>query len=194
MDQQLQPLNEELEPQLFQQFIPKLGESEALKFWLVMHETALTAFKASVAMTSRPNQKASSRNANLGNWQLSSSPAKQISFFAWCTNRHGQLGTEPAYMVSFELEIASFSQAVAGHGAWSNDKLGPPWARLPACVLGAKLAPEASQPSLQKLHVKVAPYIFKMPSFDNMDSLFTSSCFDWGGASSAWQLSPKLEA
>ena len=47
LDKELQPLNEELEPQLFQQFIPKLGEKEALKFWLVMHETALTAFKAS---------------------------------------------------------------------------------------------------------------------------------------------------
>ena len=35
-----------------------------------------------------------------------------------------------------------------------------------------------------------------MPSFDSMESLFTSSCFDWGGASSAWQLSAnwKLDA
>ena len=57
-------------------------------------------------------------------------------------------------------------------------------------VFWGKLASEASQPSLQHLHVKVAPYIFKMPSFDSMVSLFTSSCFDWGGASSASQLSP----
>ena len=166
LNQELQPLNEKLEPQLFQQFIPKLGESEALKFWLVMQESALTAFKAS-GYDILPPQKASSRNANLGNWQLSSSPAKQISFFAWRTNRHGQLGAEPAYMVQ-DCQL----------------------------VFWGELAPEASQPSLQKLHVKVAPYIFKMQSFDSMDSLFTSSCFDWGGASSAWQLSPnwKLDA
>ena len=84
LDKELRALNEELEPQLFQQFIPKLGESTALTFWLVMQESALEAFKAS-GYDILPPQTALSRNANLGNWQLSSSPAKQITFFAWCT-------------------------------------------------------------------------------------------------------------
>ena len=47
LDQQLEPLPEQLDAQLFQNFIPKLGEKESLKFCLVLHETALTAFKAS---------------------------------------------------------------------------------------------------------------------------------------------------
>ena len=140
-------------------------------------------------MTSCPNQKASSRNANLGNWQLSSSPAKQISFFAWCTNRHAQLGAEPAYMVSFELEIASFSQAVADMELGATISLDH---RGQDCqlVFWGKLSPEASQPSLKQLHVKWHLTSSRCQSFDSMDSLFTSSCFDWGGASSAWQLSP----
>ena len=51
------------------------------------------------------------------------------------------------------------------------------------------LAPEASQPSLQQLHVKVSNFIWKMESFASIDSLFTSCSFDWGGASSASHLS-----
>ena len=35
----------------------------------------------------------------------------------------------------------------------------------------------------------VGAFIYKIPSFDSLDSLFSSSCFDWGGASSSWQLS-----
>ena len=90
--------------------------------------------------------------------------------------------------MSFELQPAAFSQAVADMELGASISLDY---RGQDCqlVLWGKLSPEASQPSLKQLHVKVAPYIFKMPSFDSMESLFTSSCFDWGGASSAWQLS-----
>ena len=133
-------------------------------------------------------ERAPSRNANLGNWQASSSAAKQLSFYAWVTNRHTKLASEPAYLMSFELQPTSFSQAVAAMELGASISLD---CRGQDCqlVFWGKLAPEASQPSLQQLHVKVAPFIFKMPSFDSMESLFTSSCFDWGGASSAWQLS-----
>ena len=93
LDKELQPLNEELEPQLFAQFLPKLGSATALTFWLIMPESALKAFQAS-GWDVLPPQKASSRNANLGNWQLSSSASKQISFYAWCSNRAAQLGAE----------------------------------------------------------------------------------------------------
>ena len=187
LDKELQALNEELEPQLFQQFIPKLGESGALTFWLVMQESALEAFKAS-GYDILPPQKASSRNANLGNWQLSSSPAKQISFFAWCTNRHEQLGAEPAYMMSFELDVASFSQATADMELGATVSLDH---RGQDCqlVFWGKLAEGALQPSLKQLHVKVSAYIFKMESFASIDNLFTSCSFDWGGASSASHLS-----
>ena len=187
LDKELRALNEELEPQLFQQFIPKLGESTALTFWLVMQESALEAFKAS-GYDILPPQKASSRNANLGNWQLSSSPAKQISFFAWCTNRHEQLGSEPAYMMSFELDVASFSKATADMELGATVSLDH---RGQDCqlVFWGKLAEGALQPSLQQLHVKVSSYIFKMESFASIENLFTSCSFDWGGASSASHLS-----
>ena len=64
LDKQLEPLPEQLDAQLFQNFIPKL-EKESLKFWMVLHETALTAFKQS-GFDILPNQRAPSRNANLG--------------------------------------------------------------------------------------------------------------------------------
>ena len=82
--------------------------------------------------------------------------------------------------MSFELQPASFSQAVVDIELGATISLDY---RGQDCqlVFWGKLAPEASQPSLQQLRVKVAPYIFKMPSFDSMSSLFTSSCFDWGG-------------
>ena len=90
--------------------------------------------------------------------------------------------------MSFELQPASFSQAVAAMELGASISLDY---RGQDCqlVLWGKLSPEASQPSLKQLHVTVGAYIYKMPSFDSMESLFTSSCFDWGGASSAWQLS-----
>ena len=86
LNRELQPLDEELEPQLFAQFLPKLRSETALTFWLIMSESALKAFQAS-GWDVLPPQKASSRNANLGNWQLSSSASKQLSFYAWCSNR-----------------------------------------------------------------------------------------------------------
>ena len=59
-----------------------------------------------------------------------------------------------------------------------------------------KLAAGASQPSLQKLEVEVSPFIFELGSFDSIAHLYESNSFDWGGASSAWQLSKawKLDA
>ena len=117
LDKQLEPLPEQLDGQLFQNFIPKL-EKESLKFWMVLHEEALVAFQQS-NFDILPNQRAPSRNANLGNWQASSSAAKQLSFYAWVTHRHPKLASQPAYLMSFELQPASFSQAVAASGAWS---------------------------------------------------------------------------
>ena len=111
LNKELQPLDEELEPQLFAQFLPKLRSETALILWLIMPESALKAFQAS-GWDVLPPQKASSRNANLGNWQLSSSASKQISFYAWCSNRAEQLGAEKAYLPSMQLDVPAFSKAV----------------------------------------------------------------------------------
>ena len=126
LDKELQPLTEELEPQLFEQFLPKLGSETALTFWLIMPESALKAFKAS-GFDQLPPQKASSRNANLGNWQLSSSASKQISFYAWCSNRASELGAEKAYLLSMKLDVPAFAKGCGELGAWCHSQLGSSW-------------------------------------------------------------------
>ena len=186
VDKELRALSEELDAKLFEKFIPKLGESTSLTFWLMIHEEALQAFKET-SFDILPPQKASSKNANLGNWQLSSSPAKQISFWAWCTNRHAQLGEQKAYLMSFELEIPSFSAAVAEMELGQTVSLDH---RGQDCqlVFWGKLAEGALQPSLQKLQVKLSEYIFEFGSFASIEELFTMNSFDWGGASSGSHL------
>ena len=55
---------------------------------------------------------------------------------------------------------------------------------------------EQSQPSLKALGIELSEYVFKLDKFDSIPALFEANSFDWGGASSAWQLSQhwKLDA
>ena len=90
--------------------------------------------------------------------------------------------------MSFDLQPASFAASVAAMELGASISLDYRGADT-QLVWWGKLSPAAPQPSLQQLGVKVGAFIYKIPSFSSLDSLFTSSCFDWGGASSAWQLS-----
>ena len=110
-NKQLQPLDAELEPSLFAQFIPKLGSDKLVNFYMLMPERALKEFAAS-EWDVLPRQKVASNNANLGNWQLSSSVSKSLSFYAWCCNRATQLGAEAAWLVTMQLDVEAFSAAV----------------------------------------------------------------------------------
>ena len=185
LDQKLEALLAQLDAQQFQSFIPKL-EKNSLRFWMILHQEALDEFKLS-SFDKLPNQRAASRNANLGNWQASSSLAKRL-FYAWMTNRHPKLASQAAYMMSFDLQPASFAASVAEMELGASISLDYRGADT-QLVWWGKLSPSASQPSLQQLGVTVGAFIYKIPSFDSLDSLFSSSCFDWGGASSSWQLS-----
>ena len=67
---------EALPPQLpastFQKLVPKL-DKEKLTFWLVLHEEAFRSFK-DAGFDQLPQQRCpGTENANLGNWQASSS-------------------------------------------------------------------------------------------------------------------------
>ena len=184
--QKLEALPAQLDAQQFQSFVPKLNKT-SLRFWMILHQEALDEFKLS-NFDKLPNQRPASRNANLGNWQASSSFAKQLSFYAWMTNRHHKLASQAAFMMSFDLEPASFAASVAEMELGASISLDYRGADT-QLVWWGKLSPSASQPSLQQLGVTVGAFIYKIPSFDSLDSLFSSSCFDWGGASSSWQLS-----
>ena len=186
-NKQLEALPEQLDAQQFQSFVPKLNK-KSLRFWMILHQEAFDEFKLS-NFDQLPRQRcAASRNANLGNWQASSSFAKQLSFYAWVTNRHYKLASQAAFMMSFDLEPASFAASVAELELGASVSLDYRGADT-QLVWWGKLSPQAFQPSLQKLGVTTGAFIYKIPSFDSLDSLFSSSCFDWGGASSQWQLS-----
>ena len=176
-----------LEPKLFAQFLPKLRSETALTFWLIMPESALKAFQAS-GWDVLPPQKASSRNANLGNWQLSSSASKQLSFYAWCSNRAEQLGDEKAYLLSMEVDVPAFAKAVQSLQLGSTVSLDHRGSDCQLALWG-KLAEGASQPSLKELQIEVSAYVFQLEPFNSIKGLFETNTFDWGGASSARQLS-----
>ena len=78
---------------------------------MILHQEAFDEFKLSNFDVLPRQRCAASRNANLGNWQASSSFAKQLS--AWVTNRHHKLASQEAFMMSFDLEPASFAASAA---------------------------------------------------------------------------------
>ena len=187
LNRQLEALPAKLDAQQFQSFLPKL-DKKSLRFWMILHKEAFDEFKLSNFDVLPRQRCAASRNANLGNWQASSSFAKQLGFYAWITNRYPKLAEQEAFMMSFDLEPASFAASASAMelgGTVSLDYRGADT----QLVWWGKLSPSASQPSLQQLGVSLGAYIYKIPSFSSLDHLFSSSSFDWGGSSSSWQLS-----
>ena len=72
-------LPEQLSASQFKSLVPKL-DKEKLRFWTILHKQAFEEFKAS-GFDILPRQRCEdTRNANLGNWQASSSFAKQAAF------------------------------------------------------------------------------------------------------------------
>ena len=97
---------------VFKQVVPKLDKTK-LRFWLLLHEEAFEALKAS-EWAKLPKQRCpGSENANLGNFQASSSFSKQLAFYAWIVNRYDKLSGQAAYMVSLDLDPAGFVASAA---------------------------------------------------------------------------------
>ena len=183
---------EALPPQLsasqFKQVVPKL-EKDKLRFWMVLHQEAFDSFKAS-GFDQLPQQRCSeTQNANLGNWQASSSFAKQAAFFGWIVNRNPKLADQESFMCSFTVEPQRFGasarfvkldKTVSLDFRASDTQL----------VFWGKLDRKAFQPSLTSLGVEVGDFAWKLPSFKVLQQkLYTTASFDWGTTSSAWQLS-----
>ena len=97
----------QLSAEIFKLAVPKLDKKK-LRFWLLLHEEAFQHLKAS-GFKQLPQQRCSgTNNANLGNFQASSSFSKQVAFYAWIVNRHEKLSGQAAYMVSLDLLPESF--------------------------------------------------------------------------------------
>ena len=85
VNRQLEEHPAELEAAFFKELLPELPEPEELEFFLALGELAMKSFKDS-NFGQLPQQKVKgSLNANLGNWQASSSFTKVVNFWAWTT-------------------------------------------------------------------------------------------------------------
>ena len=108
-NKQLEEHTAELEAAFFKELLPELLAEDGLEFFLVLGELAMKSFKDS-NFDQLPQQKVvGSLNANLGNWQASSSFTKAVNFWAWTTCRAPELAAEPAYVISFRFKVPSFA-------------------------------------------------------------------------------------
>ena len=171
----------------FKQLVPKL-DKEKLTFWMVLHQEAYESFKKS-GFDQLPQQRCSdTQNANLGNWQASSSFAKQAAFFGWIVNRHPKLADQESFMCSFTVEPESFSHSARFMKLGQTVTLDYR-ASDAQLVFWGKLDKKAFQPSLTALGVEVGAFAWKLPAFTILQKkLYNSASFDWGSTSSAWQL------
>ena len=183
----LEPVAAQLDPAWFIDHLPKLPKDGELQFWLALGSTAMASFKQSNFEQLPPQRVPGSANANLGNWQASSSFAKAVSFWAWTACRAPELLKEKAYIISFSFPVSKF---VAHHKMM---KLGNTvtldfrGADCQLCFWGKQLAGQ-QQPHLGSLHVRLGPLIVKLETFDQIPNLYDSASFDWGGVSSEHQL------
>ena len=181
-------LPDQLDALQFKSFVPKLDKKN-LRFWMILHKEAFEEFKRS-SFDKLPRQRCEeTRNANLGNWQASSSFGKQVAFYAWVVNRHPKLSSQEAFMLSFDLEPASFTASASYMGLGQTVSLDYR-ASDTQLVWWGKLSQSACQPSMKQLGVQVGAFAWQIPSFTTLqEKLFLTASFDWGSTSSAWQLS-----
>ena len=98
----------QLDPAWFIDNLPKLPKDGELQFWLALGSTAMASFQQSNCQQLPPQKVLGSANANLGNWQASSSFAKAVSFWAWTACRAPELLKEKAHILSFSFPVSKF--------------------------------------------------------------------------------------
>ena len=167
--------------------LPELPETDELEFFVVLSELAMKSFKET-SFNQLPQQKVKgASNANLGNWQASSSFAKAVSFWAWTACRAPEHASEAAYVISFRFKVQSF---VAKHKAL---KLGHTIsldfrsADCQRCFWGKQQASQ-HQPTFSSLDIKLGDIIVKLTAFEKIEQLYETASFDWDGVSSEHHL------
>ena len=151
----------QLPAETFKLAVPKL-DKQKLRFWLLLHEEAFKSFKDS-GFKQLPQQRCSgTNNANLGNFQASSSFSKQVAFYAWIVNRHEKLTGQEAYMVSLDILPESFVWSANFMKLNKTVSLDYRASDTQLCFWG-KLDPTESQPSFEQLGVEVGSLVWKLP-------------------------------
>ena len=183
VNQDLAEQPSELDPALFKELLPKLPANGELKFFLVLGELAMQSFKAT-SFDQLPQQKVKgASNANLGNGQASSSFAKAISFWAWTACRAPELAEEQAYVISFEFTVQSFAEQHKSLQLGHSLTLDSRGADCQLCFWGKQKLHE-QQPTFSSLNIKLDSVMVKLRAFQQIEQLYQSASFDWGGVSS----------
>ena len=183
VNQELEEQPAELEAALFKELLPKLPETDELKFFLVLGERAMKSIK-DTSFDQLPQQKVKgASNANLGNWQASSSFAKAVSFWAWTACRAPELAEEQAYVISFKFKVQSFAEQhktlQLGHSLTLDFR----GADCQLCFWGKQKLYE-HQPTFSSLNIAIGSIMVKLGAFQQIEQLYQSASFDWGGVSS----------
>ena len=181
----------ELEAAFFKELLPELPENDELEFFLVLGKLAMQAFKATSFDLQLPQQKVKgSSNANLGNWQASSSFAKAVSFWAWTTCRAPELAAEPAYVISFRFKVQSFAAKYKALQLGHTISLDFRGTDCQLCFWGKQQASQ-HQPTFSSLNIKLGDIIassLRVGRLRRWRSFSQEASFDWGGASSIHNL------
>ena len=184
---ELEELSSEINPAWVSDRLPKLPKNDELQFYMVLGEKATVSFEKSNFEQLPPQKVSGSSNANLGNWQASSSFAKAVSFWAWTARRAPELLKEEAYVISFKFKVSRF---VAQHKALQlghTVALDFRGADCQLCFWGKQQASQ-QQPLFGSLHIQLGDIIVKLAAFDKMPQLYDSASFDWGGVSNEHHL------
>ena len=134
-----------------------------------------------------PQKLSGSSNANLGNWQASSSFAKAVSFWAWTACRAPELLKEEAYVISFKITVSRFFAQHKALQLGHTVTLDFRGADCQLCFWGKQHEPE-EQPFFGSLHIELGNLIVKLAAFDKMPQLYDSASFDWGAVSNEHHL------
>ena len=162
----------QLSAEIFKQAVPKLDKKK-LRFWLLLHEEAFQHLKAS-GFKQLPQQRCSgTNNANLGNFQASSSFSKQVAFYAWIVNRHEKLSGQAAYMVSLDLEPESFVWSASFLKLNKTVSLDYRASDTQLCFWG-KLDPRKASQALRSLELKWAAWCGSFQASQSFRSTFTA--------------------
>ena len=187
VNKQLEDHPEELEAAFFKELLPELPEPDELEFFLVLGELAMKSFKQTSFNQLPPQKVKGASNANLGNWQASSSFAKAVSFWAWTACQAPELAAEAACVISFKFKVQSFAVKHKALQLGHTISLDFRGADCQLCFWGKQ---QASQhlPTFSSLNIKLGEVIFKLAAFEQIEQLYEKASFGWGGASSEHNL------
>ena len=184
---ELEEISDRINPHWVSEHLPKLPKKDELQFWMVLGEKAMESFEKSDFQQLPPQKVSGSSNANLGNWQASSSFAKAVNFWAWTACRAPELLTEEAYVISFKITVSRFVAQLKALQLGNTVTLDFQGADCQLCFWG-KQQPSEEQPFFGSLHIELGNLWVRFAPFEKMPQLYDSASFDWGGASSEHHL------